>query len=698
MSEDTATIIFQPSGRRGEVPKGITLIEASRKLGVDIENPCGEKKVCGKCKVRIEEGRFEKYGIDSGQKNTSEWQEEEDKFINAEEKAKGLRLGCVAKVEGDMLIFVPEESRAGKQVVSKKARDIGIDWNPAVRVYYVQVDPPTFEEPTGDFERVCRGLEREYGLTNLTSDIFALRQLPIALRDGDWSVTVSVWMNKEIIRYRPGKAEKSYGVAIDVGTTTCAAYFCDLTNMDVFDTVTMMNPQCKYGEDVMARITYHMMNEDGLQRMSDDIIEGLNWLIEQAVKNTYPPMKKVKKKKGEKDKPDEFVEAPEEGKTYLRLKKEDIEDITLGGNTAMHHILLNLEPEFVGMAPFPPVLHHSMDIKCRDIGIDVLPSAYLFMLSIEAGFVGADNVGVLLAEQPYKSDENALIIDIGTNGELVLGNRHKLISSSCATGPALEGAQLSYGMRAAPGAIERIEIDPETHEVNYKVIGRDAFSKYSKPEEMGAKGICGSGILDVLAELYRAGVITKTGVFNKKQKSDRYRRNPDNKMPEFVLAWKNESAIEKDIVITQKDVRQIQLAKGALYAGCKLMVRRMGLENPDCVKIAGAFGTHVDREKALTMGLFPDCPIEMIKGVGNAAGDGCRAALLNVQKRVEADWCARNVEYIELTVEDDFQQQFMEAMQLPHMTDEFPHLEGIVPHDVLHQMKEQIVPKSTHMK
>jgi uncharacterized 2Fe-2S/4Fe-4S cluster protein (DUF4445 family) len=698
MSEDTATIIFQPSGRRGEVPKGITLIEASRKLGVDIEALCGEKKVCGKCIVRVEEGFYEKYGITSSMDHTSEWQEEEDKFINAENKAKGLRLGCVAKVEGDMLIFVPEESRAGKQVVSKAARDIGIEWNPAVRVYYVQVDPPTFEEPTGDFERVCRGLEREFGLTNLTADVFALRQLPHALRDGDWSVTVSVWNNREVIRFRPGKHEKAYGIAIDIGTTTCAAYFCDLTTMEVIDTVSMMNPQCKYGEDVMARITFHMMNEDGLKRMSDDIIEGINELIDKAIAGTYPPKKKKKKKKGEKDAPDEYVEAPEEGKTYLRLTRDDIEDITLGGNTAMHHILLQLDPEFVGLAPFPPVLHHSMDIKCRDLGINITPSAYVFVLSIEAGFVGADNVGVLIAEEPYKGDENQLIIDIGTNGELVLGNRHKLISSSCATGPALEGAQLSFGMRAAPGAIERIEIDPETHEVDYKVIGRDAFRKFSKPEEMGAKGICGSGILDVLAELYRSGVINKTGVFNKEQKSNRTRKNPDTKQPEFVLAWKEESSIEKDIVITQKDVRQIQLAKGALYAGCKLMVRRMGLDNPDCVKIAGAFGTHVDREKALIMGLFPDCPIDMIQGVGNAAGDGCRAALLNVQKRVESDWCSRNVEYIELTVEDDFQQQFMEAMQLPHMTDEFPHLEGLVPPEILHQMKDQIVPKDTHMK
>jgi uncharacterized 2Fe-2S/4Fe-4S cluster protein (DUF4445 family) len=686
MDSDKAMVIFQPSGRRGEVPKGITLIEASRLLGVDIEALCGEKKVCGKCVVRIEEGHFEKYGITSGMRNVSNWQQEEEKYINNERREKGFRLGCVTTVKGDLLVFVPEESRAGKQVVSKAARDIHIDHNPAVRLYYVEVDPPSFEEPTADFERVCRALERDYGLSHLTIDIFALRTLPTVLREGNWKVTVSVWNEKEVVRIRPGKDDHTYGMAIDVGTTTVAAYFCDLTTMEVIDTVSMMNPQCKYGEDVMARITFHMTTPDGLERMSADIIEGLNDLIDQAIANTYPPKKKKKKKKGEEG-PDEFVEVPEAGRTYLRLTREDIEDITIGFNTAMHHILLGLNPEFVGMAPFPPVIHHSMNIKARDLGVNINPSSYMFVLPNEAGFVGADNVGVLIAEEPYKHEENQLIIDIGTNGELVLGNRHKLISSSCATGPALEGAQLSFGMRAAPGAIERIEIDPETKEVDYKVIGRDAWRKYSEPKEMKAKGICGSGILDVLAELYRSGIITKSGVFNKKALKDhpRFRINPDNRQPEFVLAWAEESSIDKDIVISQKDVRQIQLAKGALYAGCKLMVKRMGLEKVDKVKIAGAFGTHVDRTKALIMGLFPDCEIEMIQSVGNAAGDGCRAALLNVKKRVEADWCSRNVEYIELTVEPTFQQDFMEAMQLPHMKDAFPHLRGIVPDEILDQ-------------
>lgn len=685
MADNVAKVIFQPSGRRGEVPRGTTIIEASRKLGVGIETLCGEKRVCGKCVVRIEDGDFERYGIHSSPSHVSPWQAEEGTFITRERREKGFRLGCVCRIEGDVLVFVPEESRAGKQIVSKQARDIPIDHNPAIKRYHVRMEKPTFEDPTGDFERMGRVLADEYGLTDLRIDIDALRQLPGALRKGQWTVTVSVWMDQEIVRVRPGRWDTSYGLAIDIGTTTVAGYFCDLSTMAVIDTVSLMNPQCKYGEDVMSRIAYHMMNADGLKRMSDDLIDGLNGLIDQAVKATHPPATGDGQKTGPA--PDEPVAGPGQGHGYLRLSREDIEDVTIGCNTVMHHILLKIDPEYLGRAPFTPAIHHSLDIKARDLGLCVNPGAHVFVLPNEAGFVGADNVGVIIAEEPYKSDTIQLIIDIGTNGELVLGNREKLVSASCATGPALEGAQISCGMRAAPGAMERIEIDPETKEVNYKVIGREAWRKYSRPEEMNARGICGSGILDVLAEFYRAGIVTKSGAFNQKalEGHRRFRRNPDNHALEFVLAWAKESSIERDIVITQNDVRQIQLAKGALYAGCKLLMKRMGIETVDRIKIAGAFGSHVDRQKALVMGLFPDCDVETIATVGNAAGDGCRAVLLDVAKRKEADWVARNVEYMELTVEPGFQQAFVDALHLPHMTDAFPHLVGIVPDDILNQ-------------
>jgi uncharacterized 2Fe-2S/4Fe-4S cluster protein (DUF4445 family) len=677
---DKAKIIFQPSGRRGEVKKGVTIIEASRQLGVDIESLCGEKKVCGKCTIRIEEGFFEKYGIQSSKDHAGEWLIEEEKFINREQREAGYRLGCCARVEGDLLVFVPEESRAGKQVVSKAARDIHIEWNPAVEYYYVELSEPTIQEPTGDLERILEELNHKYGLKNLDIDYLTLQRLTNQLRKGKWKVTVAIWMDKEILQVLPGKLKDYYGMAIDVGTTTVAAYLCNIATMEVLDTVSMMNPQCKYGEDVMSRITYHMMHQDGLAKMSADIITGLNSLVTQACEATHPT------KKGKENGSDKEETIKTENDTrYLCLHSTDIIDMTIVGNTAMHHILLKLNPEYMGMAPFPPAVHKSMDIKARDLDIRINKSAYVHILPNEAGFVGADNVGVLIAEEPYKKDEMQLIIDIGTNGELVLGNKKKLISSSCATGPALEGAQLTFGMRAAPGAIERIKIDLDSHEVDYKVIGRDTWKTYSKSEEMQTKGICGSGILDLFAELYRSGVILKSGRFDPNQKNSRFRKNSDNNQPEFVIAWANETTIGKDIVITQKDVRQIQLAKGALYCGCKLMMRRMGVDKVEKVKIAGAFGTHVDREKALIMGLFPDCEIEKIISIGNAAGDGARAALLNREKREEANWVSRNVEYIELTVEKDFQQQFMEAMQIPHMKDKFPHLKGIVPDEILNQ-------------
>lgn len=676
MEKEKARIVFQPSGRRGEVEIGVSIVEASRRLGADIETLCGEKRVCGKCKIRIEEEYFEKYGIESRRDNAGEWDDAEGKFISPQERAQGYRLGCSALVRGDMLIFVPEESRAGKQVVSKHARDIPINWDPAVRCYYLKVEKPNLENPLGDLERVLAGLKTIYGICDLDIDYLALKRLPDLLRQQDGEITVAVWMGMEIIKIMPGKREKCYGMAFDIGTTTIAGYLCNLATMEVMETVSMMNPQCRYGEDVMSRIGYCANNDDGLERMSNDIIHGLNDLIKEACEAVGADDRgRSKKAQGKNDGQD----------VMENVLPDDIVDMTIVCNTAMHHIMLKLNPVYLGVSPFTPVNHRGLNIKVRDLGININESAYVYILPNEAGFVGADNVGVLIAEEPYKHENIELIIDIGTNGELVLGNKEKLVSSSCATGPAFEGAQLTFGMRAAVGAIERINIDPETHDVDYKVIGNDPWKSYLKPREIQAKGICGSGILDLLAELYRTSVILKGGQFNPVQKSDRHRRNPDTGHPEFVIAWAKETSIGKDIVITQNDIRQIQLAKGALYCGCKLMMKRMGIQDIKRVKIAGAFGTHVDTKKALIMGLFPDCAIENIVAIGNAAGDGARAALLDRKKREEAEWVARNVEYVELTLDKDFQKEFVDALTIPHMRDRFPHLAGLVPEEILNQ-------------
>jgi len=305
----------------------------------------------------------------------------------------------------------------------------------------------------------------------------------------------------------------------------------------------------------------------------------------------------------------------------------------------------------------------------------ISPGAYVHVLPIEAGFVGADNVGVLITEAPYQQDSMELVIDIGTNGELILGNRDKLISCSCATGPAFEGAEIKYGMRAAPGAIEKIEIDKDTREARFKVIGKEDWN--TELDDVGAKGICGSGIIDVVPQLFMAGIIDHTGRFTKDLKTPRLRVAEDG--PEFVIAWANETSIGRDIVICQGDVRNIQLAKGAMYAGAKIMMRHLGVDKLDKVILAGAFGSYIDKESAACLGLFPDCPLENIYAVGNAAGDGARIALLNIDKRTEADEMARQVEYIELTVEPDFDKVFGQAMWLPHMKDTFPHLNHLLP-------------------
>lgn len=649
MEQHTATVIFQPSGRRGQVPLGITLVEASRRLGVDIEAPCGEHQVCGKCRIRVESGVFEKFGVRSCSDHAGVLQASEEEVLSAGQLREGYRLGCTATVQGDLLIYVPEASRAGKQVVSKAARDIDIKLDPGVKQYVVRVTPPTLEDGVADFERVCRQLELEHGLSPLEIDLFALRSLSRALREGDWQITVSIWMDREIIRVTPGTACKSYGLAIDVGTTTIAAYLCDLETGKVVDTFSTMNPQVKYGEDVVSRISYHMGNNHGLARMSSDLVAAINGLIGEAGMG--------------------------DGTTFKGVSAEEIVDIAICSNTAMHHILLQLDPEPLGSIPFTPAIHHSISLKCRDLGLQTNPAARVFFLPSIAGYVGGDTIGVMLAETPQDQEQTQLIIDIGTNGELVLGNREALLCSSCATGPALEGAQIEFGMRAAPGAIERVKIDPDSLEVDYKVIGREAWKSYSQPAQMKTKGICGSGILDVVAEMLLAGIVNKGGAFSgKAHGSDRFRENGETGFKEFVLAWAEESSIGRDIVINQKDIRQIQMAKASIYTGCKLMMRRMGITTLDSIKIAGAFGTHVDNNLARVIGLIPDCLLETVSSVGNAAGDGCRAALLNRDKRKEADRLCRMVAYIELTLEDNFQGELVAATQLPHMVDEFPLL------------------------
>jgi uncharacterized 2Fe-2S/4Fe-4S cluster protein (DUF4445 family) len=639
-------VVFQPSGSRGYAEDGASLLEVARSLGVEIETPCGGMLICSKCRVRIEEGFFERFGIESSMSHCNPVLERERSFF----KSKGLtepnlRQSCAVKVHGPLVVFVPEESRAVKQLVRKSARELNIPIKPAVRRYFVELAPATLRDPLGDWERLQNALKAQHGLEGLSIDYRVLIELQKTVRAGEWKATAFVWQGREVIRVVPGFAEYALGLAVDVGTTTVAGFLCDLDTGQVLASESMMNPQTPYGDDVMARITYAMTHPDGLEKMHAAILEGLNTIVSRVCEKAgYLP--------------------------------EDICEAVLVGNTCMDHIFLNIFPKYVGVSPFVPAVHHSVDVKARDFGLRILPSGNVHVLPNEAGFVGADNVACVIAEEPHKQDDIMLVIDIGTNGEMVLGSRHKLISSSVPTGPAFEGAQITFGMRAAPGAIEKVDIDPVTWEVRFKVIGQEKWSDQLPPEEIKARGLCGSAMIDLGWEMYRAGVVDATGRFSKETHSPRLREGPGGL--EFVIAWAPQTAIGRDITFNVNDMRALQLAKAAMYSAAKIMMRRLGVQKVDKVVLAGAFGSFIDKVKAMAMGLYPDCELKNVFAVGNAAGDGARMALLNVDKRAEADEVARAIEYVELTVEPDFEKQFAAAMHFPHMSDSFPHLQKML--------------------
>jgi uncharacterized 2Fe-2S/4Fe-4S cluster protein (DUF4445 family) len=672
-------IILQPSGRRGQVEEGTSVRIAARELGVDIESICAENATCGKCMVLVEEGRFEKYNIDSKRNNLSPVGIEERAYLERRPKLlkdKGweigqVRLSCQCKIQGDVLINVPEESRGNKQIVRKSAKERHIEVKPSIRKYLVSMTPPNLERPIADWERLAKGLETSMALVRgteeklprwyeMTIDYQCLRTLSKTLRDAEWNVTVSVWNDKEVIAVQAGYHEDSYGAAVDIGSTTVALYLCNLRTGELLAAESEMNPQIVYGEDVMSRIQYTIEHEDGLEKLHKAIISTLNKLLKQAVKSANAQMgKDIDEQKS-------------------KLGVEDILEMVLVGNSTMHHILLNLHPKDLGLAPFVPAIHESLDIKARELGLHINASGNIHILPTIASFVGADTSAMIIAEEPHKQDENWLLIDVGTNAELVLGNRKRLVCTSTPTGPALEGAHVEYGMRAAPGAIERVNIDETTLEAKYKVIGVEGWNTDHAEFKGQVKGICGSAIIDAVAELFRAQIIDSRGRFKKGLSSKRVQEGETGW--EYVIAWAEETSIGRDIPITQQDVRQIQLAKAALFVAARTLLKRSKLQAPDKIILAGGFGSYIDKEKAMLIGLIPDCALENVYAVGNAAGDGARIALLNIEKRNEIDSVTRQIERFELPTDPDFQNEFMLATSFPHMNEPFEHIAHLIPH------------------
>ena len=642
-----ATVVFTPSGKRGRFAKGTSLLAAARGLGVDLDSVCGGRGICGRCQVEVSTGDFSKFGISSRPTHLSEFGPVEQRYADKKGLKAGRRLGCHTRILGDLVIDVPAESQVHKQVVRKRAEARAIEIDPLVRLFYVEVREPDMHDPTGDLERLKEALAAQWQVEVRTADLHVLHVLQTALRQGEWKATAAVRSDGTLIHVWPGFHDRAFGLAIDVGTTTVAVHLTDLSTGEVAASVGAMNPQIRFGEDLMSRVSYIMMHPGGEVELTQTIRATIDRLALES--------------------------AGEAG-----IATDDILEIVIVGNPVMHHLVLGINPVELGGAPFALATDSSHLVTARALTIhNVNPGARVYTLPCVAGHVGADAAGVVLSEAPYEREEMALIVDVGTNAEIVLGNRHRLMACSSPTGPAFEGAQISAGQRAAPGAIERVRIDPETLEPRFCVIGSDLWSNdegfAAVAKKSGVTGICGSGIIEVLAEMFLAGILTHDGVIDGTQAARSDRIVADGRTFAYIL-----HRGEPEIRVTQTDVRAIQLAKAALYAGARLLMDRMGVETLDRIVLAGAFGTHIDPKYAMVLGMIPDCALEHVQSAGNAAGTGARIALLNAAARGEIERAVRRIEKVETAVEPRFQQHFVEAMAMPHKTAPFPNLSTVV--------------------
>lgn len=623
-------VTFQPSGIRAEAQPGRSILDAANGAGEGIESLCGGHGYCGKCKVVVLGNGQEK---DARCRRLSDVSDQEHKYLSQKDLEEGVRLACTAQIlDGEIVIFVPESSRRGRQVIHKGARELPVDLAPAVRWYHVVVPGPTLEQPRADLERLLGTLEEVYGLKGLETDRPCLLALPRTLEEARGDVSVLVWQGRLLLDVQPGYVERALGAAIDIGTTTVAGYLTDLSSGRILAADSVMNPQVARGEDVMARLTYVRSRADGLRELQAMIVRALNELVGQLC-----------------------LKASADARQVL--------DAVIVGNTVMHHLVAGLDPRKLAVVPFTPAVNTSLDIRARDVGLEFHPAARVHLLPIEAGFVGADNVAVLIAEQPHRSDEVLLIIDVGTNGEIVLGDRRRLVSASCACGPAFEGAHIRHGMRAMEGAVEKIRVRPGDLEVTYQVIGASGWFSAQQPCPVKVRGICGSGVIDAVAQLVEAGVVLSSG---------RFRSGPcpglipaEGPEREFLIVPGVQTATGQPVTVAASDLRAVQSGKAAIRAASHILMARLGITRPDHIILAGSFGMHLDVWSVLRIGMVPLLPMDRVHAVGNSAGDGARLALLSLGKRAEAESVARQVEYLELSSHPAFNDEFVDCIPFP---------------------------------
>jgi len=634
---DDALVVFTPSGRRGRFALGTPLLDAARALGVDIDSVCGGRAICGRCQVQLSTGDFAKLGVTSAADHLSPAGAAEARYAEKRKLAADRRLSCQARVMGDVVIDVPAESQVHRQLVRKRADARKIEVDPVIRLHYVEVAPPDMHDPASDLRRLEAALAEQWGLAELSTDLRVVQEIQPALRAEDWKVTLAVRDEREIVAIWPGFRDRALGLAVDVGSTTIAAHLTDLSTGEVVAASGAMNPQIRFGEDLMSRVSYVMMNPGGEVEMTRVVREAINRLAAEV--------------------------AAEAG-----VGAGDILEAVFVGNPIMHHLLLGINPVELGGAPFALATDRPTTVWASELDLSLHPNARAFVLPCIAGHVGADTAGVILAEGPHLGDALMLLVDVGTNAEIVLGNRARLLAASSPTGPAFEGAQISSGQRAAPGAIERVRIDPETLEPRVRVIGCEAWSN-APGFDAEVTGICGSGIIEAVAEMFLAGIITSDGVIDGALAARSPRIEADERTFSFRL-FDGPPAIR----VTQNDVRAIQLAKAALYAGARLLMDRAGVESVERIVLTGAFGSHIDVRHAMVLGMIPDCDLAHVAAAGNAAGTGARMALVNRRARAEIEDVVRRVEKVETAVEPRFQEHFVEAMAIPHRTVPYPNL------------------------
>ena len=635
-------IIFMPSGKRGHFDPGTTILQASRSLGVDLDSVCGGRAICGRCQIQPTQGEFAKHGITSSLSNLNRLTESEIKYSKRKGLEESRRLGCQTIISGDVVIDIPEESQLHQQVVRKDFEASSVTINPLSKLHLIDLSQSSFDSNDQLLELINEKLRDDWGIE--ISQILPKYFDHKLFSEAD-NGTIAVREKNTVVDIWPGLVEKIYGVSIDIGSTTLAVNLSDLQTGEVLASEGSMNPQIRFGEDLMSRVSYCMLNPGSEEKLTKTVRESIKELITKACKK-------------------------------VQIDPNHILEATVVGNPVMHHLFLGFDPVPLGVAPFKLKTSDSVTKSSKDLDFGINDNASVYVLPCLAGHVGADAAAVILTEKPYEQDSYSLIVDVGTNAEIIVGNRDKVLAASSPTGPAFEGAQINSGQRAAPGAIERVRIDPETLVGKIKVIGSDLWSDEPDFDEdtknIGVTGICGSGIIEAIAEMFLTGIISPEGLIQEQKERSTDVIFKDGRTFSYLLFDGKQK-----IIITQNDIRAIQLAKAALYAGAKLLMDKIGISAVDKIRFAGAFGSHIDVKYAMVLGLIPNCKISEVTSAGNAASTGARIALLDSESRQEIETAVKQIEKIETATEPLFQDYFVKAMSIPHESDDFSELKKI---------------------